>query len=369
MNYIQVMNFSVKKCLCFLPCFFLALSSIHAQSSSISGTVTDESGSPIELVNVYITNTTIGTSTNESGTFEFSTILTGNRDIIFSRVGYEPVRRSVQLGESQRSFQFSVSLKEAKYELDEIGVISDNREWRRNFESFKQEFLGTSLFAAETEIKNPWVIDFESNRNRELIATANEPLEIVNMALGYNIFVDLEEFNWDRDVSTGFFKMDIRFEELSSENQNVQNRWEENRQRAYNGSFEHFLHSIYDENLMRNGFEPVRPNSNNRERIRSLNKEDLSLELMKRRSFNPDRLENYRGFSLRRGRADILIGQREYRSDNRQRGIIVSNRQDNVFIVTKERTLMDPLELAVDGVWKSHRLADKVPVDYYFDQE
>ena len=358
-----------KNCFCVLLFTSLISSSIHAQSSTISGTVTDESGNPIELVNVYITNTTIGASTDESGTFEFTTTLTGNRDIIFSRVGYEPVRRSVQLGESQRSFQFSVSLKEAEYELGEIGVISDNREWRRNYESFKQEFLGTSLFASETEIKNPWVIDFETNRNRELIASANEPLEIVNMALGYNIYVDLDEYNWNRDLSTGFFRMDVRYEELTSNNEIVQNRWEENRKRAYQGSFEHFLNSIYEDNLLRNGFEPVRPSSSNRERIRRLNDEDLTFELMKRRSFNADRLENYRGFTLRRGRADILIGQREYRTDNRDRAIIVANYASNVFIVTQERTLMDPMELSVDGIWKSHRLADKVPVDYYFDQE
>lgn len=337
------------------------------QEKNISGMVLNEKNEPLELVNVFISNTTIGSSTDENGKFEFTTRISGRYDLVFSIIGYKSVTVSLDLNSGRSSYEFEVTMEESTYELDEISVSADNREWQRNYNEFKTEFLGTSLFARETEIKNPWVLDFVRDQNRNLIATAYEPLEIVNMALGYMIYAEIEAFNWSREVETGFFSLNVKYEELKSNNLNVLERWEQNRRRVYQGSFEHFLHSLYENRLASGNFEVVRPDSDTREIIREISREDLILHKINHGNFEPEKLDELKGFQIRRERIDVLIGRRSYRTDNRQRAILVPANVNGIFILTKERVLSNPLELAVGGDWARYRLADKLPVDYYFE--
>ncbi|MBF8297303.1 MAG: hypothetical protein HW389_3848 [Bacteroidetes bacterium] len=70
--------------------------------NSVFGVVLDaESRSPIVNVNVFLSNTKIGTGTDARGAFTLTGIPSGRYDLVFSRVGYERVIRSVLLNENK----------------------------------------------------------------------------------------------------------------------------------------------------------------------------------------------------------------------------------------------------------------------------
>ena len=56
----------MKNILTFIGLLFVGLTSILGQTNSISGKITSK-GEALPFVNVYLTNTSIGTSTNEKG--------------------------------------------------------------------------------------------------------------------------------------------------------------------------------------------------------------------------------------------------------------------------------------------------------------
>ena len=72
--------------------FFISLNT-NAQNFNciVEGNVIAQStGKPLENVNIYISGTTFGTTTDKSGYFRFKTLLSGTLNIIASMVGYKP---------------------------------------------------------------------------------------------------------------------------------------------------------------------------------------------------------------------------------------------------------------------------------------
>lgn len=87
-----------------------------AQEVTVSGTVTSESGTPLNGVSVTIKGTTRGTSTNTGGTFTLAAPSTAT--LVFSSVGYTDKEVNVAGRTS-----VSVSLQSATRELEQVVVI------------------------------------------------------------------------------------------------------------------------------------------------------------------------------------------------------------------------------------------------------
>jgi len=98
--------------------FFLsAISSVHAQSRTVSGTVTSgEDGTPIPGVNIIIKNTTIGTVTDGNGTYSIS--VSDDAILIFTSIGYS----SQEIPVSGRS-TIDLALAPDVTSLEEIVVV------------------------------------------------------------------------------------------------------------------------------------------------------------------------------------------------------------------------------------------------------
>jgi len=62
---------------------------VFAQNRSITGTVTDNTGSPMPGVTVVVKGTTLGTVTDTEGKFVLSVPAT-SQILLFSFVGFEP---------------------------------------------------------------------------------------------------------------------------------------------------------------------------------------------------------------------------------------------------------------------------------------
>ena len=99
-----------------LVCAFLAINA-SAQTRSITGTVTDESGEPMPGVSVIIKGTQTGMATDLDG--KYSVKASKGAVIEFSYIGY--MTQSVTVGE--RSV-INITMKEDIKALDEVVVVA-----------------------------------------------------------------------------------------------------------------------------------------------------------------------------------------------------------------------------------------------------
>ncbi len=88
--------------------------------SQITGTVTNTSKEPLPYVNIYTQDGTKGTTTNEDGNYELKVSQPGTYDLVFQFLGYEAVRRKVEV--DKFPFVLNVSLTSETTNLDEITV-------------------------------------------------------------------------------------------------------------------------------------------------------------------------------------------------------------------------------------------------------
>ena len=130
--------------------FFILLSCslvINAQEKNritIQGKVIDkETKEPLVDVNVFLNNTTIGTTTNNDGAFLIKNVPYGSYNIIFSYLGYEIESKNF---DSYRpyNFEFDVLLKPKPINLNQVNITAEVPEdWIDDLEVFTKIFIGS----------------------------------------------------------------------------------------------------------------------------------------------------------------------------------------------------------------------------------
>ena len=224
---------------------FLTCSPGYAQLCSLHGKVMDaESGEPMEFVNVFLANTTSGTSTDARGVFALSEIPPGDYDIVVSRVGYLRATKQITLA-PDTILTFPFELMRKVLQADEVEVIgSDPSEWHRLLEQFTKEFLGETPNASHCRILNPFHLNLRfEEESRTLIARCDTILLVKNDALGYLIAIEIEQFEWEPEKGIVRYSLYPRFEELPHTPDDSL-EWEWRRQETYKGSMRHFLASL-----------------------------------------------------------------------------------------------------------------------------
>lgn len=235
---------------------FTFTDSVYAQKGfmEIRGKVVDaETGLPIEFATVYISNTTLGTLTNKDGAFTIKNCPVGTYKILCSAIGYAiSSKKVIIISEENIWIDFQVKVNPIK--VNEITVTGqDPAAWKNSLRKFKREFIGNSKASFECELVNPEVLDFTTEK-KNLIATSSSPLILINRWLGYKLTVMLKEFSFNKNFSEGKYAIEPFFEELKSEDSTEIKHWNENRLKAYLGSFRHFLKSCANRNLFEEGF-------------------------------------------------------------------------------------------------------------------
>ena len=239
-----------------LMIFFAALSLSVSQTRtySLSGRVTDfKDNAPLEGVNVFISGSIWGTTTDRNGNFILGNIPPGNHQIVVSMIGYKTIQRVITL-DGMEEVKLDFGLEEKIYELKEVNIVGKTPDdWYENLDIFKKYFLGQSDFADECVIENETLINF-SKTNDVLTASLTQPLIITNNALGYKIECYLLSFKYDfvSGLCTYFFN--TKFNELTPKNEEEKEEWDENRRTAYRGSLKHFLVSLIHNNFKDEGF-------------------------------------------------------------------------------------------------------------------
>ncbi len=208
-----------------------------------------ESGAPLENVNVFLTNTTIGTSTGNNGQFIIKNIPFGSYNIIFSYVGYEIEERNFYSYKPE-TFNYNISLNPKPINLNQVDVTGNiPEEWKKNVKIFKDIFIGETDNSKETKILNPEVLNFVKDEKTKIFrANADSVIKIENKSLGYKINVILDSLVYypNGNIKYSFFS---KFEELSPASKEEEEDWENNREKTYLNSSKHFFYSLVHNQL------------------------------------------------------------------------------------------------------------------------
>lgn len=226
---------------------FIFLSAGDLFSQTIFGTVREKGSSlPLPFANVFISNTTLGKATDKEGRFRISGDLPQEIEVVASFVGYiTEVKKVSTRGKSEIQVDFELAINESN--LTEIQLKSRrDKNWEREFRRFKEVFLALpdDPYKSKIEITNPWVVDFEKVKAQGspnfVRATAQEPLKIINRALGYEIDYYLQDFRVSRSGSR--FYGQVFYESMIESAQ--QEEWMKARDENFYHSLRHLNQSI-----------------------------------------------------------------------------------------------------------------------------
>jgi hypothetical protein len=241
-------------------CFILNHSGLSAVTeNSITGHVYDrESGKPLENVNIYISNSTWGSSTDAEGSYKILKIPAGSHELVVSIVGYEYETKKIFL-KSDSKLIYDFRLKPVIYEAESTvveGSIPDA--WYRDLAFFKRHFLGQTVYADDCVIENEIYLNFVEPNDVFFLASADRPLIIKNQALGYQIECILVHFSYNYDSRQWSWSIKPKFTDQIAADSSQAMRWKQNREDAYRGSLYHFLKSFHDRDLAAEKFNIYR---------------------------------------------------------------------------------------------------------------
>ena len=229
--------------------------------SSIDGQIVDkETGEPLIGVNVFISKTSIGATTDKDGIYTIKNISNGRYELVISMIGYAMEKKELNLfANVQLDMDFRLTTEPIN--MKQIIVTKkSNKQWKKNYNVFKNAFLGNSKNGKSCKIINEYVLSFNREENI-LSASTQKPLIIENMRLGYvvtyylkgfatnNTFLRSDDesfFNFFFISSTKFVRYtgESFFTEMEPKSERQKQQWIKNRQIAYNGSLRHFLATL-----------------------------------------------------------------------------------------------------------------------------
>lgn len=347
------------------------LQRLHAQSVySVSGSVIDSDNEAIAAAQVFLSGTTIGTTTDENGVFQLNGVPEGIFELIVSFLGFETASYTINTNSLESQYNFV--LNEKIYELDEVTVRPDPEEWKANFKQFHKIFIGAGPFSDDTKIKNPEVLNFFFEPEQSMLtANANERLVIENKALGYIIYYYLDYFVIDYRQNTSFYFGRPLFELMTSNRKRINSRWDNNREKAYQGSFLHFTKSLINGTEVEDSFVIRGEKRENRSRF--VSKDTVNSD----RFFMPFDSTTYM-FSFMNFINVTFEAEKEDRSYLYYTKSPFADRpknkaqfQNSSFTITQDTVLVDksgyiydPVAIIFDGYWGFEKVSDMLPLDY-----
>lgn len=223
---------------------------LSAQRDSLSFRVLDAATKlPIENVHVFLTNSTFGTFTDKDGICEMGLPLSVPNDLIVSHVNYLPLTlspsefNSLNLGDT-------LLISPSGLNIDNIIVSSKrSKKWKKNFNKFKEAFLGRNNPSSKCEIINPEALRFNSGKS--FTANAVDLLQLKNSYLGYDIDFLLKNLTIDSDGSVvylGNAKFTDKIDDYNTK------KIAKNRKKAFERSPRHFYLSLINNSLNEDGY-------------------------------------------------------------------------------------------------------------------
>lgn len=348
--------------------FLLLLASgAAAQPAIVAGTVRDAEGAPLAGASVYLSGTTRGDATDETGRFRIEAVPPGAYRLVASLVGYTLATQDLVLSPAEAA-QAHLRLGPSTLDLDAVAVEARaDRNWARKLSWFTTVLLGETANAEQARILNPEVLDLR-RRWGTLRAEAAAPLVIENRALGYRLTYDLHEF--EASSTRIRYHGDERFEALTPTDSAEAARWSAARERAYRGSLRHLLRALLAGDAEAEGFsltlsrdDPFRPAPVSPERpVRASSLLHLDAD-----GWGTLRIRGRLGVAYRAEAEDPAYLRSEWFRERRRRPLRVQRsaiRARGTVRIDPQGTTGDPFALVSTGYFAFERLADLVPEDY-----
>ncbi len=229
----------------FLAFFLFPFFQANGQNNFYGTIVEANSKEPIPYTTLYLNNTTYGTVANLEGAFNLE-IPDGNYEVIVRLLGYETLTFFINTSELAAQ-GYRIELAESEQELEVIEVEDERDDvWYRNLKTFKNNFLGFSINAMKSEILNEkaLILDSESSVG-DLKVSSNEVITILNQNLGYKIDYILSQFVYSRNQGKVVYGGNALFKTDTTLRKGKLKKVIRNRDRAYYGSIQHLMQSLY----------------------------------------------------------------------------------------------------------------------------
>jgi hypothetical protein len=359
---------------------------------------------------VFFNNATIGTKTDNNGDFTLPKVKPGKYELIISVVGFDIYRQTLSVNNGPVNLG-DLEISARPIALKEVSIRSGvNSIWQRNYQWFKDGFLGRSPLAKECKILNPDILDFDYKAKTDsLFASSSDFLVIENSALGYKVKYLIDYFVRCDSGRKIHYEGSVLFENMKG-TPAQEKRWLKRRQEVYQGSAMHFLRSAIYDRLEEEGFSvfqyaiydnPARPSDSLIEakikrfknKIKSENSrygDSLSYWLKKLKA--PKILHSLLNFPLKGNEIISLTSQKgiyalgcendglyimynriHYFPKSGSLGSLTSPYNDKKTLLNFDSPfvlfdnngwVINPNALSITGAWSKNRVAGLLPTDY-----
>jgi hypothetical protein len=344
-----------------LLAFVLIQLNIYAQNVyTISGTVKNAKGEPIESATIFLAGSEKVTPTNAQGRFSFKNVSPGTYQVVVNMLGYTSIKQNVIL--KSQSETLDLTLSEKQILINEV-IIGDKSARLTHLNTFIKYFMGQSANAKACKILNPEIIEF-STSNGFLKATTDDFLIIENNNLGYKIKYLLNNFQFNEVQHITYYGGDCIFEPMQG-TPTQQAVWDKNRKLAYEGSLMHYLRSLYAGTSRKEGFL-VYDLWSDEMPIRTSVAPVVAEDIVRRPDstmmvFNNGQTKYYIVYDKKKA-------AREDKPDNRTKQLDVLDDTGSMFMtdaqIDSRGSYSDNKTLSIQGYWGSKRIGDQLPVEY-----
>lgn len=248
----------MKKFYSCLLAIILSLAGFSQASYHIKGKILDEvTKLPLQGASVFAENTTIGTATDTAGNFHLY-LPNGGYNLVITFTGYQTETKRITSADAANN-SIVIEIKQKEKELEGFVVKASfevKNGWEKYGDFFLDNFIGKTANGQECSIKNRDAVKFFYYKRKNLLKIlAEEPVEIVNNALGYIIKYTLDSFTHEYNTQISLYTGYPLFLEMEPVSAEQRDKWRTNREIAYNGSILHFMRSLYNKQLKEEGFE------------------------------------------------------------------------------------------------------------------
>lgn len=344
---------------------------VFAQTSFyVKGKVFDDStGLPMEGASVVCQNTTRGTFTDRDGVFGLQLPM-GGHNLVASFAGFDAATvRVTSATDNQESLE--IRLRKKAKNLEEVVVQATNEVadgWQKHGKEFVAYFLGSTPNTEKCILSNPEALKFYfSKKKNRLKVKAEDPLKIINYALGYNIQYQLDSFIYEYNTKESSYNGTAFYIEMDS-SEAQKSIWKTNRQKAYYGSRMHFMRCYYDSTLSLNEYV-----------IKGIEFDSVTKKTITETLDNPYD-SSYYGIINGSEKEVLLMGKYlvEYSGEPMERSYLEANKYPvsakeqlstlelrDGFIITENGFFYEQKSVVNSGYWAWKNLADQLPYDYW----
>lgn len=386
--------------------FFSPIAAL-AQYGTITGRIVNAgTKTPLPRASVFLSNSSVGSASAEDGTYSLNYIRPGQYTLVVTILGYEDYSKTVLVGHDP--IKIDIQLTPKSLMLREV-VIASAADWKKNYDAFRREFIGTDFNAKNCFVMNPHILNITYNQTKQTLhADADEFLVVENRALGYRVKFLLRDFNDDHIagiISTGGQQV---FEELPG-SPAEKKKWHERREEAYYGSSMHFFRSLYTNKVNSEGFvmysfnrylNPERPTDNViHKKFKAFAQAGMRdsanrmLELSKMSKYYHENLARpplqeyevsnkaapglftlhfphylYVVYKNKRDEVDFKDIYRSLDMPNYETTVISINNNDRFLLFDENGIIINGGSL-YEGTWSKSRLSELLPVDYVPDNK